>query len=73
MFSEYRDQVTQLKANDPHFLDVFQKHDALDEQIKRMEAHVEPATHLEIELLKKEKLALKDQAYAMLVKAMRRT
>lgn len=68
MFSEYRNQVTQLKANDPHFLNIFEKHDALDQRIKRMEAHVEPATHLEIELLKKEKLALKDEVYAILRK-----
>ncbi len=71
MFSEYRDQVTQLKASDPHFFDIFERHDVLDKQIKRMEAHVEPGTHLEIELLKKEKLLLKDEVYAMLVKALR--
>ena len=70
MFSEYREQVAALKASDPHFLQSFERHDALDAQIRRMEAHVEVATALEIEQLKKEKLALKDEVYAMLQKAM---
>ncbi len=67
MFSEYREQVAQLKAEDPHFAEIFDRHDALDAQIKRMEAHVEPATHLEIEQLKKEKLHLKDEVYHILL------
>jgi uncharacterized protein YdcH (DUF465 family) len=72
MFSEYRDQVTQLKASDPHFLDIFEKHDLLDQRIKRMEAHIEPGTHLEIEQLKKEKLLLKDEVYVILRKTVLR-
>jgi len=67
MFSEYREQVAQLKAEDPHFAEIFDRHDALDAQIKRMEAHVEPATQLEIEQLKKEKLHLKDEVYHILL------
>jgi uncharacterized protein YdcH (DUF465 family) len=34
-----------------------------------MEAHTEPSTQEEIEILKKEKLLLKDQIYAVLKKA----
>jgi uncharacterized protein YdcH (DUF465 family) len=68
MFSEYNEQVTQLKASDAHFLQIFERHDALDQQIKRLEHHEEHATSLEIEVLKKEKLALKDQVYAILRK-----
>ncbi len=70
MFSEYRDQVKQLKATDARFLQIFEQHDALDQKIKRMEAHVEPATHLEIEQFKKQKLALKDEVYAVLRKSL---
>ncbi len=73
MFSEYRDQVKQLKATDAHFLQIFEQHDALDQKIKRMEAHVEPATHLEIEQFKKQKLALKDEVYAVLRKSLLHT
>ncbi len=69
MFPEYRNLITQLKHQDRHFQQLFDRHNALDQRIKNMEARLEPATGLEIEVLKKEKLALKDQLYALLRKA----
>lgn len=69
MFPEYRDLITQLKTADQHFLHLFDRHNELDQQIKNMETHVVHATHEEIETLKKEKLHLKDQLYAILRKA----
>ncbi|HEY8908202.1 MAG TPA: YdcH family protein [Rhodoferax sp.] len=69
MFSEYREQIAQLKLDDAHFAQIFDQHDALDAKIKRMQAHVEPGTTLEIEELKKEKLHLKDAVYQLLRKA----
>jgi hypothetical protein len=69
MFPEYRDLITQLKTTDRHFLNLFEKHNELDQWIKNMESGVEPATSLAIEALKKEKLALKDELYQVLRKA----
>jgi len=69
MFPEYRDLITQLKTADRHFLNVFDKHNELDQKIKNMESGIEPATNLGIEALKKEKLALKDELYQILRKA----
>ena len=69
MFPEYRDLITELKSSDTHFLRLFDKHNELDQRIKNMENHIEHATHEEIEILKKEKLLLKDQFYAVLRKA----
>jgi len=66
MFPEYRDLITQLKTSDRHFLAVFNKHNELDQKIKNMEARIEPASHEEIETLKKEKLHLKDELYTIL-------
>ncbi len=66
MFPEYRDLITQLKGHDHHFTRLFDKHNDLDQRIKNMEARIEPGTQLEIEQLKKEKLALKDQLYTLL-------
>ena len=68
MFPEYRDLITQLKATDRHFLNLFEKHNELDQKIRNMESGIEPATHLVIEALKKEKLALKDELYQILRK-----
>ena len=69
MFPEYRDLITQLKATDRHFLNLFEKHNELDQRIKNMESGIEPATNLDIEAMKKEKLALKDELYQILRKA----
>ena len=69
MFPEYRDLITQLKTTDSHFLNLFEKHNELDQRIKNMESGIEPATNLDIEALKKEKLALKDELYQILRKA----
>jgi uncharacterized protein YdcH (DUF465 family) len=69
MFPEYRELITQLKISDLNFVRLFEKHNALDQKIRHMEAHIEPSTHEEIEQLKKEKLLLKDTLYSILKKA----
>jgi uncharacterized protein len=69
MFPEYRELISQLKTTDRHFSHMFDKHNLLDQKIQKMEAHSQPSTPEEIEVLKKEKLLLKDQIYALLKKA----
>ena len=68
MFPEYRDLITRLKHNDRHFTKLFEKHNELDQKIHNIETHVVPGTNLEVEVMKKEKLAIKDQIYAYLKK-----
>lgn len=68
MFPEHRELITKLKSSDRHFSHLFDKHNALDQRIKNMEAFIEPGTPEQIETLKKEKLLLKDQIYAILQK-----
>lgn len=69
MFSEYNDQVDQLKASDHEFLRMFERHHALDQKIKNMEMRIELGTHEQMEVLKKEKLRIKDHLYVILRKA----
>lgn len=69
MFPEYRDLISSLKTSDRHFEKLFNEHNTLDQKIRNMEANLQPATGVEIENLKKSKLHLKDQIYAMLQKA----
>lgn len=69
MFPEYRDLISQLKTTDHHFGRLFEQHNVLDQKIKNMESGLAPASHEQIELLKKEKLYLKDQLHAILRKA----
>ena len=56
MFPEYRELITKLKGHDAHFTRLFDKHNELDQVIKNMESHLVPATEVEIETKKKEKL-----------------
>lgn len=70
MFPEYRDLITELKQTDAHFQRLFEKHNALDEEITNMENDpVAGHRHDDIEVKKKEKLHLKDELYQILLKA----
>jgi uncharacterized protein len=69
MFPEYRELEADLKSSDTRFQELVEKHSALDQKIKRIECRAELGTHEEIETLKKEKLYIKDQVFAMLRKA----
>ncbi len=69
MFPEYRDLITQLKTSDPHFGRLFDQHNALDQKILNIESRIDAVTREQVEVLKKEKLQLKDQLYAILRKA----
>ena len=66
MFPEYRDLISQLKTTDHHFTRLFDKHNMLDQKIKNLETGIEKATDIEIEVLKKEKLHLKDEIFNLL-------
>jgi uncharacterized protein YdcH (DUF465 family) len=69
MFPEFRELISQLKQQDRHFQHLFDQHNELDQKIQNMEKHILPGTPDEIEILKKEKLHLKDQLYQVLLKA----
>ncbi|NEN76182.1 YdcH family protein [Pelistega sp. NLN82] len=69
MFPEYRDLISRLKNEDAHFARLFEEHNALDHQIIRLEQNPVTSSLDEIDTLKKQKLALKDQLYVLLKKA----
>ncbi|MGX2984261.1 YdcH family protein [Helicobacter sp. 23-1048] len=67
MFHEYRDEVTKLKTNNAHFAKIFDEHNELDDRITKIENGEEVLQDMELEVLKKQKLRLKDEAYAMIL------
>ena len=69
MFPEYRDLISRLKNEDRHFERLFNEHNDLDEKITELEKHISPVGEVEIETLKKQKLALKDEIYQIMLKA----
>ncbi len=67
MLHEYRDVISEIKVTNAHFAKIFEKHNNLDQQIKDIEEGREHMEQLALEELKKEKLKLKDEAYAMIM------
>lgn len=71
MFPEYRELISKLKQEDKHFARLFDEHNALDDKITGLENN--PVTSAtaedEIQRLKQQKLALKDELYVILKKA----
>jgi len=67
MLHEYRDIISILKQENAHFHKIFEKHNELDDQVTAVEEGREHMEQLELEKLKKEKLKLKDEAYAMIM------
>lgn len=66
MLHEHRDVIAELRQNDAHFAKVFDRHNDLDHEIINLEKAY--ADQFEIDTKKKEKLKLKDEIYAMIVK-----
>ncbi len=66
MFPEFRELVTQLRDENPHFARIFEEHDELDREIIQLE--LDPVNHhnSDIEGIKRKKLKLKDEIYRLL-------
>lgn len=67
MFHEYREEISKLKTTDAHFEKIFDEHNDLDQKIQNAENGLEPLSNTEIDTLKKQKLRLKDEVYAMIL------
>ncbi len=67
MLHEYREEITALKTENAHFAKIFEKHNELDDTINNIDAGRAHMDQMELETLKKEKLKLKDEAYAMIM------
>jgi len=66
MFPEYRELITKLKSEDAHFLKKFNKHNALDDEIKELEQHSASGFTNEVHKLKRKKLHLKEEIHTIL-------
>jgi len=67
MLNEYRDIMSVIKTKNEHFAKIFEKQKDLDDKISEVEAGREHMEQTDLEILKKEKLKLKDEAYAMIL------
>lgn len=66
MFTQYREQIEQLRASDKNFSRLCDKHSALDAEVEALVQRKSPSLQVQIESLKKQKLAIKEEVYSML-------
>jgi len=67
MLHEYKNEIHELRQNNTHFANIFEKHNALDQKIEDAEEGRAALTDAELETLKKERLLLRDEAYKMIL------
>jgi uncharacterized protein YdcH (DUF465 family) len=65
-FPEYRDKIHELKANHPEFARLYEQYQEIDQEIYHIEEGFETPSDDYTEELKKKRILLKDQLYAML-------
>ena len=65
-FPEFKDQIHTLKTGNAHFAKLFDEYDETDKAIHRAETGVEHLADAALEALKKVRISLKDQLYALL-------
>lgn len=65
-FSEYRDNIHQLKMGNAHFRRLAHEYEGIDKSIVRAEQGIEIVNDMYLEEIKKERLHLKDLIYQMI-------
>jgi uncharacterized protein YdcH (DUF465 family) len=66
---EYRDAIHALKTNNAHFSKLFDEYHEVDHEIHRIETGVETPSDEYVEEIKKKRLQLKDELFAMIKNA----
>jgi len=65
-FPEFAGKMHALKDENAHFARLFDEYHEVNRAIHRAETDIEPADDFHIEDMRKKRLALKDEIYAML-------
>lgn len=65
-FPEYREKIQQLKVSNAHFLRLFERYHQINKQVMGAEHRTQLMSELDEEKLRKERLQVKDELYALL-------
>ena len=65
-FPEHKDRISELKRTSPHFSKLADRYHEINRTIHRMEERIEPVADVTEFSLRRERMMLKDQLYAML-------
>ena len=67
-FPDHRETIHRMKQDNAHFHKLMVKHEEVDKEIVRMEEGIETPEDAVLTQLKKERLELKDELLAMMLK-----
>lgn len=67
-FPELAEKISELKQSDTHFAKLYDAYHEVNRQVHRAETDVEPTGDDEMEAMRKERMKLKDELYAILTK-----
>ena len=65
-FPEYRERIAELKVADDNFSMLYDQYHTVNEEVERIELQIETPSDMYTETLKKQRLHLKDEIYAIL-------
>lgn len=65
-FPEHTTLIHQLRTSDGHFSKLLDEYDAVDGHVRHIEEYNEPVTDFDMENLKKQRLHLKDELWAII-------
>jgi uncharacterized protein YdcH (DUF465 family) len=68
-FPSHVDQMHKLKADNAHFAKLFDEYHEVNRAVHRAETNVEPTDDFNEEEMRKKRMALKDEIWAILSKA----
>lgn len=68
---EYKDRIAELRAADSRFAQLYDEYHAVNDEVERIELQIETPCDTYTETLKKKRLHLKDEIYAILRKVAR--
>lgn len=67
-FPEHVARIHELKIGDSHFARLFDEYHHVNRAVHRAETNVEPTDDMHLENLRKQRMRLKDELYAMLTR-----
>lgn len=65
-FPEFVDKMHQLKSADAHFARLADEYHEINRAVHRAESNVEPTDDFNMDAMRKQRMALKDEIYGML-------
>ncbi|MFG1295993.1 MULTISPECIES: YdcH family protein [Xanthobacter] len=67
-FPEYAEKIQALKTSDTHFAKLYDAYHEVNGKVHRAETDVEPTGDEEMETMRRERMQLKDELYAIFSK-----